>query len=108
MNFIDTGTHDFMSRSTILRKHSSARTFFDPLNSEHCESLKRFIETGNWGSVQFFPEYPFTEVPMTVLMKFTRQRLDAAERLTIIERNAQKEAIRADTEVATEGTPASV
>jgi hypothetical protein len=75
--FIDVGTPDFMSRSSILRLHGSKRAFFDAKKPEHLASLKRFIETGNWGTVQFYPEYPFTDVPMTVLMKFAGHHLKA-------------------------------
>jgi hypothetical protein len=66
---------DFMSRSTTLRLHGVARTFFDPANPDHCASLKHFMEQGTWGNVQFYPEFPYTEVPMTVLAKFVAYHL---------------------------------
>lgn len=75
--FVDVGTQDFMSRSTILQKHGSRRAFFDATNPDHQESLRTFIATGNWGGVHFYPEYPFTDVPMTVLMKFAGHHLGA-------------------------------
>ncbi len=74
--FIDTGTQDFMSRSTRLRQHGAARTIFDPTNFEHRESLRVFNETGNWGAVQFHIEFPYTDVPMTVLRKFSKYALE--------------------------------
>ena len=66
-DFID--SHDFLSQSTILRRASVNRQHFDPSNPEHLASLRTFIRTGNWGPVQFYCEFPFTDVPMTVLMK---------------------------------------
>jgi hypothetical protein len=51
------------------------REAFDPLNPVHIESLEVFIRTGNWGSVQFYTELPYTDVPMTVLMKFAQHHL---------------------------------
>lgn len=71
-------TNDFLSKSTILRRASVNRQFFDPTNKEHLESLHRFINTGNWDSVQFYCEFPFTDVPMTVLTKFARHCLNGA------------------------------
>jgi len=65
---------DFMSRSTILRKHGVARTFFNPADPLHCASLKHFMEHGSW-TVQFYPEFPYTEVPMTVFAKFAEYHL---------------------------------
>lgn len=70
-------TNDFLNKSTILRRASVNRQHFDPADYDHLESLKTFISTGNWGEIQFFCEFPFTEVPMTVLMKFARHRLNA-------------------------------
>lgn len=46
------------------------RVVFDPNNMAHVESFIVFLRTGNWGAVQFFPEVPYIEVPMTVMMKF--------------------------------------
>jgi len=74
-DFVDTS--DFLNKSTILRRASVNRQNFDPSNKEHLDSLKSFISTGNWGDVQFYCEYPFTDVPMTVLVKFARSRLEA-------------------------------
>lgn len=76
---------DFMSRSTALRAHGQKRTSFDPANPEHVESLKCFMETGSWGSVLFFPEFPYTEVPMTVLAKFAAHQLNV-KRLSLAEK----------------------
>lgn len=66
-DFIDSS--DFLSKSSILRRASVNRQHFDPTNSDHIDSLRTFIRTGNWGAVQFYCEFPFTDVPMTVLMK---------------------------------------
>ena len=75
---------DFLNKSTTLRKAGSARTFFDPKNDDHVESLKTFVRTGNWGSASFFCEAPYTDVPMTVLMKFTEYTL-SVQRETALE-----------------------
>ena len=74
-DFID--NHDFLNRSTILRRATVTRATFDPTNQEHLASLKSFIATGNWGAVQFYCEFPFTDVPMTALMKFAGFHLGA-------------------------------
>lgn len=75
------GNSDFMYRSSILRQHGQARTYFDPANKLHCASLKVYLETGSWGDVQFFPEYPYTDVPTTVLAKFAKFRLKASPKV---------------------------
>lgn len=72
---------DFLNNSTILRRAGANRQYFDPRNQEHIESLKSFIQTGNWGTVQFYCEFPFTDVPMTVLMKHAGHLLNV-RRLT--------------------------
>ncbi len=56
--------------SRVLSKPNVNREMFDPKNKEHRASLKKFIETGNWGDVQFFAEYPYVTVPETVFRKF--------------------------------------
>ena len=72
--------------SDVLRQARLVnRTIFDPTNPEHVESFKTFLRTGNWGDVQFYPEIPFIEVPMTVMTKYCRHVLSvtaesAAER----------------------------
>jgi hypothetical protein len=79
--FVDVGSTDFMSRSSILRRHGSARSFFDPTNEAHLASLKKYIETGMWDkNTMFFAEFPFTDAVMTVLMKFARHQLQVSER----------------------------
>lgn len=70
-------SNDFLSKSTILRRAGVNRQFFDPTDVKHIESLRSFIRTGNWGKVQFYCEFPFTDVPMTVLMKYTGYLLNA-------------------------------
>ena len=89
-DFVDMGTHDFLAKSTVLRRHGNNRVFFDPTNPDHIESMKHYMETGNWLQ-QFYPEDPFIEVPMTVFRKFagmhlgvlvtTSQKLEARQRL---------------------------
>lgn len=59
-----------LSSSTTLRQSVIKREPFDPKNKTHLESLDMFLATGNWGKVQFFAEYPHTDVPKTVLTKF--------------------------------------
>lgn len=68
---------DYLARSNILRNVASHRVSFDPSNVEHCKSLKKFLETGNWGSVMFYPEFPYTDVPTYVLAKFASFHLKA-------------------------------
>jgi len=62
--------NDHLARSSILRQVSNHRVSFDPSKKAHCESLKSFLETGRWGNVMFYPEYPYTDVPTYVLAKF--------------------------------------
>ncbi len=45
------------------------REIFDPNNQEHRQSLLTFLTTGNWGSVHFYAEHPYTTVPETVMRK---------------------------------------
>lgn len=51
------------------------REIFDASKEEHLNSLKNYVQTGNWGSVQFFTELPYTNTPTTVLMKYTKYML---------------------------------
>ena len=90
-DFLD--NHDFMGRSSSLRHHGSTRVLFDPSNKDHCDSLKKFLQSGTWGPVQFFPEYPCTDVPMTVLTKFAAYHL-GAKRLSMAEKSAERAAAR--------------
>ena len=69
--------NDYLSRSSILRKVGSHRVPFDPVNEDHCASLKKFLETGSWGAAMFYPEYPYTDVPTYVLAKFASHHLNA-------------------------------
>ena len=62
--------------SRILNTPTVRREKFEPSNIEHRASLKKFIETGNWGEVQFFPEYPCVTVPETVFRKFSLAMID--------------------------------
>lgn len=67
-----TDTSDCLNLSTLLRRQSVNRVFFDPSLQSHLDSLDVFLRTGNWGEVQFYCEHPYIDVPMTVLMKFAR------------------------------------
>jgi hypothetical protein len=77
-------TSDVLNLSTALRRASVKRMAFDPTDPAHCASLACFIQTGNWGDVQFYCEHPFTDVPMTVLMKYAGHQLGVS-RLTSAE-----------------------
>lgn len=72
--------------SNILKRVELVkRETFDPANAEHIESMRVYVRTGNWGNVQFYPEVPYIEVPMTVLMKYAAfslgvSREDSSER----------------------------
>jgi len=59
-----------ISAAASLRQPLIERVCFDPTDPTHLESLDVYLKTGNWGAVQFFPELPFVEVPITVLTKF--------------------------------------
>lgn len=63
--------------SDILKQANLVnRVNFDPTNAAHLESFKTFLRTGTWGELQFYPEIPYIEVPMTVMMKFALHTLD--------------------------------
>lgn len=70
--------------SSIFNAPIIHREHFDPTKEAHIKSMKYFIQTGNWGAVQFLPELPYIEVPMTVLMKF-------AEHMTNVKRESSAE-----------------
>ena len=59
-----------LNTSATLRHPLVKRHTFDPTDPTHLESMDVFLKTGNWGSVQFYPELPFVEVPITVLTKY--------------------------------------
>lgn len=61
---------EMLSAAATLRQPLVERAHFDPTNPDHLASLDAYLQTGNWGAVQFFPELPFVEVPITVLTKF--------------------------------------
>lgn len=75
-NFSD--TPDFLGRSTVLYRHGSGRSIFDPGNEAHRESLKHFVKTGTWGMIKFYTEFPYSDVPMTALMKLAEYHLGTA------------------------------
>jgi hypothetical protein len=62
-------------KSKVLQGATLDRVSFNPKNRRHRESLKHFIETGNWGEVRFAAELPHVEVPMTCLVKLARYSL---------------------------------
>jgi hypothetical protein len=72
--------------SSVFVKPLIQRERFDPKNDKHLESLEVFIRTGNWGTIQFFPELPYNEVPMTVLMKYA-EHMSGVTRESSVERN---------------------
>lgn len=74
--------------ATSLRAVSVRRETFDPTNSEHVESFRRFIETGTWGEVKFHVEVPFTEVPATVMMKFAAHALKVPMAVRLVKGSA--------------------
>lgn len=78
-------TSDCLNLSTALRKASVNRTFFDATSDAHLESFRVFLRTGNWGNVQFYCEHPYTDVPMTVLMKYAMHQ-EGVQRETATER----------------------
>jgi hypothetical protein len=51
------------------------REIFNPTNTQHIDSLRKFITTGNWGDIQFFAEHPYTDVPSCVMRKFAQYQL---------------------------------
>lgn len=74
-NFVDV-TNDAVS-SRVLRGSQVRREPFNPTDREHLTSLQHYLETGNWGDVQFFAEYPQVSVPETVLRKFAKAAIEA-------------------------------
>ena len=60
---------DFLGNSGILRNARLPREEFNPNNRDHLQSLRSFLDTGNWGAVQFYCEAPCLNVPETVLRK---------------------------------------
>ncbi len=78
--------------STLLRQAHVRREVYDPRNDDHMLSFIHFLRTGNWGEIQFLAEAPYTDVPMTVLMKYA-QYTQGAPRETTEQRAARLEAI---------------
>ena len=60
---------DSLGASSVLRNARIQREIFDTTNQAHLESLQQFLETGNWGKIQFYTEAPYITVPETVLRK---------------------------------------
>jgi hypothetical protein len=61
--------------SKILKGNQIKREIFNPRNKAHQDSLRKFLETGNWGDIQFFVESPYVTVPQTVMRKFCAHHL---------------------------------
>ncbi len=61
---------DILNQARLIQ-----REIFNPKLKRHVDSLKVFLRTGNWGAVQFYPEVPYIEVPMTVMVKYLRHSL---------------------------------
>lgn len=67
---------DMLGKSGLLRKSTLVkREDFDPTNIDHLKSLRCYVETGNWGDVQFYIELPYTTVPETVMRKMVSHTL---------------------------------
>lgn len=66
---------DTLNTSSILRGRVIRREYFDPTNKKHKASLKKFVNTGSWGEIQFFPEAPYVNVPDTVTAKMLKHTL---------------------------------
>jgi hypothetical protein len=64
------------SIAASLRNAQVERVVYDPSNEAHNDSLDTYLVSGNWGKIQFFPELPFSEVPITVLTKYARYMRD--------------------------------
>lgn len=67
---------DMLGQSGVLRNARIVREEFDPLNGDHRDSLREFLETGNWGKIQFYPEAPYLNVPETVFRKIASWALE--------------------------------
>lgn len=67
---------DMLGQSGILRNARIERVEFDPLDGDHRDSLREFLDTGNWGKIQFYPEAPYLNVPETVLRKLAHWALE--------------------------------
>ena len=74
VTFLNNADERLMSR--ILRDNRVRREEFDPTNKEHLNSYLTYLKTGNWGSVQFFCEFPYVTVPETVLRKYAIYTLE--------------------------------
>lgn len=62
-------------RSQVLRKAQIRREDFDPENIEHRASLKVYLDTGKWGDVQFYAQYPYLSVPEMVFRRMLTHSL---------------------------------
>lgn len=83
-----------LNTAASLRKPLVEREFFNPDDPRHLASLDVFLKTGNWGDIQFYPELPFIEVPITVLTKFAMHaRVVAPESATEREERISKKTL---------------
>jgi hypothetical protein len=61
--------NDALGGSRALRNAKISREEFNPTDGTHLASLRKFLDTGNWGNIQFYPEAPYVTIPETVLRK---------------------------------------
>src|SRR5438046_1823824 len=71
---------DFISKTRTAGKRRGRftlpREMFDPTNTNHLYSYKRFLDTNNWGDIQFHVEYPYETVIETVTRRFAQHVLE--------------------------------
>lgn len=71
---------DFTKRkSKLLNSAVITRVKFNPKNTKHRESAKKFFETGKWGDIRFQTEFPYLDTPTTVLHKLANHTLKINE-----------------------------
>jgi hypothetical protein len=81
--------------TSLQRAQLVNRELFDPTDASHVASLMVFLQTGDWGEMQFYPELPYIEVPMTVLTKYACHTL-GVQREGQAEREARLAATKPD------------
>jgi hypothetical protein len=81
---------DVLQQANVVR-----REVFNPKLKRHVDSLKAFLSTGSWGDVKFYPELPYIEVPMSVMVKYLRYSLkvDVETAAAMAERMAAKNVV---------------
>jgi hypothetical protein len=76
MFYVDETNH--IQARVLNAKCLVRREIFDAKNKEHLASFKHFLDTGAWGTVQFFAEGEHISVPETVLRKYSNVMLNRA------------------------------